>query len=137
MFEEEIKRPSFRVGKGRKGEEWNGTREKIERGGGGGGEGEGEGRFKLNAVETKNDRVMTARRVFSGGSGIFEARWRGREDRVITHRPIAVLRAAIMARGRRAITRFSSIFHGGRGMGWDGIFFVSPCTARVNLLRSG
>lgn len=98
---------------------------------------EGGRRFKLNAVETKNDRVMTARRAFSGGSGIFEARWRGREDRVITHRPIAVLRAAIMARGRRAITRFSSIFHGGMGTGRD-IFRLSVYdAARVNLLRSG
>lgn len=74
----------------------------------------GEGRFKLNAVETKNDRVMTAPGLQRWLMVSLKARWRGREeDRVITHRPIAVLRAAIMARGRRAITRFSSISSSG------------------------
>jgi len=58
---------------------------------------EGE-RVELNAGERKNDRVMTAPGP-NGGCGVpARVREGQRRDRVITHRPIAVPRAAIMVR---------------------------------------
>jgi len=55
-------------------------------------------RVELNAGERKNDRVMTAPGP-NGGCGVpARVREGQRRDRVITHRPIAVPRAAIMVR---------------------------------------
>lgn len=78
-----------------------------------GGERKSGERLKLNAAETKNDRVMTAPGFAGQWLRVSLGTWTvgepGERNRVITHRPIAVLRAAIMVQRRRAITRFFSI----------------------------